>query len=1111
MMRNKGWTFVVLCLLALLWAMPASAQEQTGSIEGIVKDASGGVLPGVTVTVTSPGLVGTSTAVTDSEGRYRFPALPPSTYTVTATLQGFNTWKVTTRLSLGQVIKVDISLVVGGVTETVQVTGEAPLIDTKQNAAFATVSKDMIDRIPKGRDFTDVITVAPGANAEAKSGGIQVDGASGSENRFVVDGMDTTNLQNGVSGKTMLVDFIQEVQVKSSGYNAEYGGATGGVISAITKSGSNQMRGSIGLYEENTHFRGSLDNRGGVGYSSWNGTNGIANPIGCGSATTPGGLTCTANPNRVYGKDTPWQYFSPIGDIGGPIFKDKLWYYFGLAYTTNDYNWTGKFLNEPGHPDRTFDWYSHTTYPNYNVTTQLGSSMRLRVSGSNQRQHYRGTGPGFANVNQVMDADPNRYKPTSCTNLALQDMFGKTLDGYTTNSTTSWLSSLSTGCTFNQTAFDNIYKRTGGDNRQDVLSGNLDWVLKPTFFINTTAGFFRTNTWNDPTWSNDALQHVFGNGNQPSNMNDPQYPNPNDPNGVWPAIPVQYQQPNGYTDQSQNSRLLKQNIYTRYFVNANAILYKSLAGQHVFKGGVRFERFGENIYDGRTQPVINFYWGRTYNATDGRTLAGKYGYYMVNKTGSIGQVWSNNWSFWLQDSWTIKNNLTINAGVRTENENVPNFKKDVPVCGDTIDATCAMQIKFGFSEKIAPRIGFAYDFKGDSKWKAYGSFGLFYDITKLELPRGSFGGEHWINYYWSLDTYDWQGITCGEGPTGCPGTFYEPWDARRSSNQLDPDLSAYFGKPMTGVDPGLMPLRTGEYTLGLSHELNPTMSISARYVHKWLTRTIEDVGLLLPGIGEIYIIGNPGFGTTEVMNPSWPQFTTPKATRDYDGIEFRLTKRLANRWSAEVDYTYSKLWGNYSGLASSDESGRTSPNVNRYFDNLYMSYNDRQQAVFGNLPTDRPHVFKVQATYDFTFGTSVGAFFILQSGLPMTSQVSFAGYPVYYDNRGDLGRLPTYKQIDLNVQHDIKVGGNRRITLQANIFNVFDFATYTNMYTTSVYRQNMTPPNTDQYFFGAPWTPSQLATQMRAAGNTVLDSDFYRTLNGQQGRRTLRFMAKFSF
>ena len=208
---------------ALLSAVPLCAQEQTGAIQGTVKDTSGAVLPGVTVEAQSPSLVGISTAVSDADGTFRFPALPPGTYSITAKLAGFADKRSEgVVLTLGQTLKLDLAMALKGLSETVSVTAEAPLIDVKSNGAQATISKEVIDRVPRGRDFTSVIGEAPGADAESKAGGTQIDGASGSENRFIVDGMDTTALRNGVSQKTVYTDFLQEVQVKSAGYNAEY-------------------------------------------------------------------------------------------------------------------------------------------------------------------------------------------------------------------------------------------------------------------------------------------------------------------------------------------------------------------------------------------------------------------------------------------------------------------------------------------------------------------------------------------------------------------------------------------------------------------------------------------------------------------------------------------------------------------------------------------------------------------------------------------------------------------------------------------------------------------------------------------------------------------------
>jgi hypothetical protein len=1059
--RLSAWLVMFLMLAAVGTAV---AQEQGGSIQGVVKDSSGAVLPGVTVEVKVAATGATSTAITDGEGVYRFPALPPGTYEITAALQGFSTAKSAgVRLALGQLLRVDLALSVGSLTESVQVTGEAPLIDVKQNASFSTVSQEAIERIPKGRDFTSVIATAPGAQKESKAGGeAQIDGASGSENRFIIDGMDTTNLQNGVSGKTMLVDFIQEVQVKSSGYNAEFGGATGGVISAITKSGSNSFRGSLGGYFQTDDFYGAR--REYHSYNTWN------------SEVPEKGLL---------GFRTPWLYYSPVADIGGPIIKDRLWFYAGMAYTKNRWQNDAILLTDPNLVKRSYERTDQTYYPNYNITTQLGNDLRIRLSGSHQFNKVRGTTPGYAGT-MVPNNRPYLGSITG-TNAYLAPYYGQMIPQFST----STFDKLADG-TINQAAFDRRWVKSGSDANNTVVSANIDWVVAPTFFVNMTGGYFRANDTTPEDAVGNAIVHIFTGSNNDATMTSLGYP----------TVPSQFQQANGYTDNISSSRRVR-NIYDRIYANANTTWFKSFAGQHVFKLGGRYERFGNDIYSGNAYPRITFNWGKQLQTLDGRVVGGKYGYYVVNKTGTIGVVHSDNFAFWLQDSWSVNSKLTINAGVRAENETVPSYKQTA----DAID------IKFGFGDKIAPRVGFAYDVTGNGKWKAYGSYGWFYDITKLELPRGAFGGDHWINYYWTLDTYDFTGVNCDEGRSGCPGTFLQEWDARRSSNQPDEVLAEYFNRPgMTGIDPGLKPVQTGEFTLGLDRELNSTMSFGLRYVHKWLTRTIEDVGINHPDYGEVYIIGNPGFGYTEIMEPDYPKFITPKAKRNYDSIEGRLRKRYANRWQAELSYTWSRLFGNYGGLASSDENGRTSPNVNRYFDNLLMSYDKNNKVVEGLLATDRPHVVKLQATYDLPWGTTIGVFGVLQSGLPQTSTITWQGYPIYYNGRNDLGRMPWTKYLDVNLQQEFRLGANRRLVLAANVTNVLDLKTANGYYTTNPWRDGIFPPSST--FYGAPWDPVAEVNKVRVAAgnpNAVRNSDWYKVDDSFVAPREIRLSAKFSF
>ena len=1063
-------TFAALFAVSLL-ALPVAAQEQTGSIQGVVKDSSGAVLPGATVEARMSG-AGVSTAVTDSNGIYRFPALPPGTYEVSANLQSFVPAKVTDAvLSLGKQLTIDLTLKLAGVTESVTVTGESPLIDVKQNAAFASIQRETIERIPKGRDFTTILKTAPGAQDESKSGGIQVDGASGSENRFIIDGMDTTQLQNGTSGKTMLLDFVQEVQVKSSGYNAEFGGATGGVINVLTKSGSNSFHGQAGTYYTGDQLQGAI--RPSVRF----------NPQHTSVAET--GLITP---------DDNWSTNSPLGDIGGPIMKERLWFYGGVAYNKTNNARDATFYSDPTKTVRHFTWWDDAKYYNYNISTQLSNSLRVKFTGSNQRNANRRTAP-ILQPDNALALDASTIYPGGIASQGMSlSTFDKNADG-----------------TINQTAFDNRWVKSSnsGNSTNDTYSGNMDWVVKPSFFVNVAGGSYRTNSTTPPEFRGDQVVHTFNGSNSDSSM----------ASLGFPTVPSQFQNVNGFADNISSAGTVR-NIFTRRFLNANATFFTHMAGQHTFKTGMRFERFGNDALVGNALPRVTLYWGQTYTNPDtGKTLAGKYGYYSLEQPGTIGKVHSNNYSFWLQDAWEMTSRLTINAGVRTENEHIPSYK-------DPTQFPDALSITFGFKDKIAPRLGFAYDVNGDGKWKTYGSYGWFYDITKLELPRSSFGGDHWVQYFWTLDDPNYAGITCGEGISGCPGSYIGPgngYDLRHSSNQADELFETYFNRPgMTGIDPNLKPVKTGELTGGIEHELNSRMSLGVRYVHKWMFRTIEDTGIYVAG-NEDYLIANPGEGFAVNMEPLYPAFPTPKPKRNYDGLELRLNKRFSNNWSGQLSYLYSRLYGNYSGLASADENGRVSPNVNRYYDNTVMSYGADGKAVYGLLPTDRPHTFKASGAYQLKWGTNVGANWFVESGVPQTTVVRFTGYPVFAYGRGDLGRTPVLSQLDLNLTQEIKLPGHTRVLVGANIDNALDQDRYTAYYPASSYgptpyisaiggygNVNLAFPPAVLYQPGG-YDVNKIVADYIAGGGNLKANPFYKTPASFQGRRVIRLQAKITF
>jgi hypothetical protein len=982
-------------LTVLLCSWPVLAQEQRGSIEGTVKDASGGVLPGVTVEARSPSLVGVATAVTDAQGVYRFPALAPGRYEVTATLQGFEAGKAQNiSLELGQILKVDLALALAGVAETVQVKGEAPLIDVKQNAAGANVPYEIIDRIPKGRDFTSVVTSAPGITDESKSRGIQIDGSSGADNRFMVDGVDTTDLRYGTSGKTVAPDFVQEVQVKASGYSAEYRASIGGVISAITKSGSNQWRGGFGSYYTTEKLQGD-----------------IRPSLRLNPANQKIAEYVTSPPDTWYNAEF-------VADLGGPIRKDRLWFYVGFNPIPQRTERTVIFRDNTAAGPRTFVSQPFPWTLNYNVTGQISKNLRGKFAASNSRQ--RG---GYS----LPSIEP---------------------DG-------------------TSTANSSLYPRVvRSDSFNDSYSGVLDWVPTNRTYVNVTTTYLGYGS-HDVGQFSDEIVHSFSGSNF-----------------QFPDIPASLQHVTGYADYQSSSRAVRDN-YFHLNLNATATRFiSSWKGQHTLKAGVQIERIGADLLSGAQQPTVSLSWDASRLANDGTYRRGKYGYYSVSRSYSSGEPVAKNFGLFVQDSWSVTKNLTVNLGVRTENEDAPSYRPENP------------GVHFGFRDKIAPRAGFAWDVKGDSRWKVYGSWGRFNDLMKLGLGYVMFGATRWVTYYYTLDTYDWPSIGGAYPPVpgqGYPGTYIDFYDYRTVAN--DPKLNL--------VDPDLRPIRMQEFTLGLDHELTSTMSVGVRFAHKWVDYAIEAVCILVSG-QEQCGVDNPGFGIAKYpWGTSMP--IQPPAVRDYDGLEFRLRKRFANRWSIDTSYLLSRLWGNWSGIAGTDE-GYTGlqPYAGRNFDFLYYSYDTHGNFTYGLLGTDRPHQFKLQGTYDLPWGTQVGVNYLLTSGTSPSTIISYKpGINVLAYGRNNLPRYPPYSKTDLLIQQEFRLRGRARLSVGMNALNLFDQKIVTGK-NTSPWRDQF---NVGDAVFFSGWDPTAVA----AANPAIRPQPMLGMANAWEARRVIRLQAKFTF
>jgi hypothetical protein len=313
-MRLRSYWLIAATIVAVLAAIPVYAQNSQGRVTGVVTDAQGAVLPGVTVTATSPSLIGNQTSVTEADGKYLFAALPTGSYKLTFDLQGFKqSVRDNIQVVLGQTISADAQLQLGQLSESVTVTGASPVVDVTTTRVGTSLKGDALIAVPTSSDTWGALSEAPGVRMQGFDvGGSHKSQQSGYESfgvqnqsRVVTEGVDHTE---GVGGTGFYEDYYanEEVSVSSLGSDVEMNSPGAAVISTI-KSGGNQFKGLENLAYEPGSFVGN---------------NAAAPDIAA------RGYTCPTNGAGVLECDNPnLLFYEGHVDLGGPIKKDKLWFY----------------------------------------------------------------------------------------------------------------------------------------------------------------------------------------------------------------------------------------------------------------------------------------------------------------------------------------------------------------------------------------------------------------------------------------------------------------------------------------------------------------------------------------------------------------------------------------------------------------------------------------------------------------------------------------------------------------------------------------------------------------------------------------------------------------
>jgi hypothetical protein len=984
-MRNNLTIYLAAALLVLA-AGTAVAQETTGGLAGSVSDEVGTPIAGALIE--AEGAYGVVSATTDDQGSYRFPRLTPGAYSVTANVEGFTESTVEVRVVLGETVTVAFAMQRSAFEEEIVIYSDTVAIDFTESATATSVREWEIDYLPRGRDFTDVVGMAAGATIDNQAGGISIDGASGLENRYIIDGIDTTDPQDGLSAVPMRAEFMEEVQVKSAGYMAEYGGSLGGVINAVTRSGRNTWHGGILVDYENMDWNGSA--RPQLEYSP------------CTRCETTDG---TAE-SITWDKDTE-ERWDPGIFLGGPIIRDYLWFF-------------GSYQPGIRSRERTVDWNSFdpdtytsdytVDYAALNLTANIASTLLIKA-GAN-----------------ISPAETEGFLPDRDGKSDLPDQ--------------------------------EDWAPLGWERERETYSLTLDWIATDNFVVSGRAGFYHTNyeEYGIPTY---PLNHTYSSSSDPAFLD-----------LFGDDIPTEWQWGPGFrSDPLYNVQLL--NTYERTAGGVDASWYFRGAGDHALKFGYQTEEIyndvleGYNSYDG----YMLYYWNLSRTTTAGESVRGEYGIFRMLYFGTLGEASTNNDAIFIQDAWSVLPNLTLNLGLRAEKEELPNYSDYGP----------NPAIEFDYGDKLAPRLGFAWDMFGNSQWKLYGSYGVYYDVTKYEMPRGSFGGNKWVDFWFTFDTADpglnnVESCTVGSNTVterpNCPaGTFIEAVDRRL--NSADPNTWEVLGYP--AIEPNMKPMESWEAQLGVDWQFTPKIQLGARYVHKEVETTIEDLGFLLPGIGEVYVIANPGEGIANTLSPEGiPPYPAP--VRDYDALELTLDRRFADNWSLRGYYRLSRLWGNYSGLANSDEqndfgdpldpvntSARLSPNVSRLYDTVSSMYDANGELVYGRLATDRTHQLGAQFLYSFNFGLSVGVNQYIGSGTLISEIATVPDHSFFYPKgRGNLGETPTLTQTDLTLWQTFNLG-RFDLSLGLTVLNLFDEDTVLRHWGTRTFNQDLVV--TEEEFF----------------------------------------------
>ncbi|MDB4967352.1 MAG: TonB-dependent receptor plug [Myxococcales bacterium] len=986
-------------LLLTLALVPRTAQAAvTGNIEGTVTDqATGKRLAGVTVTVTSPALQGEQTEFTDAGGHYIITELPPGEYLVRFYFSNINVERPGVFLQADRTLSVNVAIPTQKAeVKTYRITEKAPTVDVGNTQVQTQVTSELVRNTPvRGRTYDSVLTLAPGAATDAT--GFQFGGATGLENNFLIDGVNTTSPALGSIGTQLTLEFVGETEIITGGYNAEYGRATGGVVNVITKSGSNTFHGDVWFY---------------------------VSPFQLNSPYT--GRAFEAIQSKTHQKFS----FDFGFDLGGPIVKDKVWFYVGFAptFTTQEttrsiFSRQATAANIPmGARSYSGDLDASVGCPAYLDPAFCKNAGLIAPGFINQR---------LDGYDRTFNTDTRLYNWIAKFNFQLNPNNSLVLQYIGSPATTSGVLGVMNG---------SDTQRLGStfDNTHDALLHFVSKLADRRLQLDVLVGYHysENTTTPNPNGGNDST--VIDNRSRPLASNEDVAPcAPQMINGVtFNPCPVQNYV---YGGLGFVAHIIEQRISAA----ASATYFARLGGTHALKVGFDFE---DNIYKDSRHYTGGDPGGVYTILSDGSFERNQFASKMPGSMGDVATLQPGgftattttlNYGVYARDSYNVGfiPGLTLNAGVRWEAQQVKDVNGNQPIA---------------IYDNWAPRVGAIYDFTRKGRSKIYASYGWFYESIPLDLNDRQFSGE---------------GIAIQIDTAACTPDM---------NGRIDPKTCKWGAPGNADVNGGsfgkVSPILKGQYSeevvAGIQYDVGLDIVLGASYIHRNLGRIIED---LSPDGGNNYIIANPGdatdantvkdlqkqiTATTDPMKKADLQqtlalyqgvssFTKPK--RNYDALVLTATKRLSHNFLLLASYTYSRTLGNYPGLFS-PSNGQTDPNISSQYDLRDLLLNRE-----GPLPSDKPHNLKVQGSYFIPFGNNTVVLGIAFNGISGRPIEVLGRHPLYGRRevfilqRGSGGRTPFVTSFDFHVSYRRQLSRLFGFEAYADVFNLFNQQEITNV------------------------------------------------------------------